>query len=129
MNPRNQFTTSGRATRRERAVDRFLMESPYGGLQNGGPRNGPKYTMIVIVGTPQKGPLTFFQHPHMELSGLQYEAVMIFTVRMPGTEALGHGAAWHQKPGRPLPRWNELQAHQQAAAKHGLGYDEESWTY
>ena len=38
-------------------------------------------------------------------------------------EALGHGEAWHQKPQKPLPRWGELQAHQQAAAKHGLGHD------
>ena len=44
-------------------------------------------------------------------------------------EVLGYGKAWHQnpRPPRPLPRWSELQAHQQAAAKHGLQLHEESW--
>ncbi|CAE7356731.1 unnamed protein product [Symbiodinium sp. CCMP2456] len=42
-------------------------------------------------------------------------------------ESLGHGESWHRTPQKTLPSWGQLQAHQQAAAKHGLGLHEESW--
>eukprot|EP00439_Symbiodinium_sp_Y106_P083898 s498_g24.t1 len=42
-------------------------------------------------------------------------------------ESLGRGESWHRTPQKTLPSWGQLQAHQQAAAKHGLGLHEESW--
>lgn len=42
-------------------------------------------------------------------------------------ESLGRGESWHRTPQKTLPSWGQLQAHQQAAAKHGLGFHEESW--
>ncbi|CAE7384741.1 unnamed protein product [Symbiodinium necroappetens] len=44
-------------------------------------------------------------------------------------ESLGHGESWHRTPQnqKSLASWGQLQAHQQAAAKHGLGLHEESW--